>query len=328
MFFESQISILYSDTQIPDVFVTDYLPLMNGEDVKIYLYCMFLNKHGKRTVRGEISKELCISIENINKSIANLVELGIVEVDRRGIIPVDLKSKVIEKLVHAKTSQMPSADKKNIEINKSRNKTMEVINTEFFHGVMSPTWYYDIIMWFEKYQFDEEAMYSLLKYCYNNNSFNKAYITKVAETWFKNNVKTYSDVEDYQMQYEKVKKICKLIYTKLNLKRMLTEYEEEYVVKWVNIYKYESNIIELALKRTTKISQPSLRYIDAIITKWHNNKLTDAKEIDLFEADYFDKKPKSKAASEARNNKKSNFSQREYDESFLEKLYINSKEQS
>jgi DnaD/phage-associated family protein len=300
---------------------------MSGEDVKIYLFCMFLYKHNKRIVISEISKELGISIENIKKSIENLTTLEVIEVVKKDIVLIDLKSKVIEKLFLPQSKELPIVNKKTMDVNKSRNKIMEAINSEFFHGVMSPTWYYDINMWFEKYQFDEEAMYSLLKYCYNNNSFNKAYIAKVAETWFKNNVKTYSDVEDYQMKYEKVKKICKLINTKLNLKRMLTEYEEEYVEKWVKEYKYEANIIELALKRTTKVSRPSIRYIDAIITTWHDNKLTDANAIELFETENYNKKTKRKATSEVKDNKKNNFSQRKYDDSFLEKLYINKKEE-
>lgn len=60
---------------------------------------------------------------------------------------------------------------------------------------MSPSWYSDIDLWFKKYSFDEEVMIALFQYCYNRSALHRNYIQTVAEAWFKNNVKTFSDLD-------------------------------------------------------------------------------------------------------------------------------------
>ena len=40
-----------------------------------------------------------------------------------------------------------------IKENKSRAMAIDTINNEFFQGVMSPSWYSDIDLWFKKYGF-------------------------------------------------------------------------------------------------------------------------------------------------------------------------------
>ena len=37
-------SMLFSSTEIPDVFFTEYLSQANGDYVKVYLYLLFLSK--------------------------------------------------------------------------------------------------------------------------------------------------------------------------------------------------------------------------------------------------------------------------------------------
>jgi len=44
MIFEACKSILYSDTLVPDIFITEYMPSMSSDYVKVYLYCLFLSK--------------------------------------------------------------------------------------------------------------------------------------------------------------------------------------------------------------------------------------------------------------------------------------------
>ena len=41
-------SLLFSSTDIPDVFFTEYLSLADGNYVKVYLYLLFLSKYNKK----------------------------------------------------------------------------------------------------------------------------------------------------------------------------------------------------------------------------------------------------------------------------------------
>ena len=58
MFFESYKSILYSDTLLPDIFINEYMPSMDGDCVKIYIHCLFLSKYNKYATMKELSKKL------------------------------------------------------------------------------------------------------------------------------------------------------------------------------------------------------------------------------------------------------------------------------
>ena len=331
MQFESFNSILYSDTLVPDIFITDYLPSMDGDLVKIYLHCLFLSKYNKYANLQEISKKLDIDYEKVTIAIEHLRDLEILEVNKKSIILVDLKEKEIQKVYRYKTTSLPAEAAANYEGNKKRNEILEIISKEFFHGMMPPGWYYDIDMWFERYKFDEDVMYSLLKYCYSHNGFKKAYITKVADAWCQNKIITYSDLENYFMEYEKTRSICKKIVTKMKLGRALTEYEEVYVNKWITQFEYSFEIIELALKKTIKTSNPNIKYIDAILTSWNENDLRTKEQIIEFDVNYANSKnsnsSKNSSNKSSSYNKglssKDNFDQREYDDDFLESLYKN-----
>jgi hypothetical protein len=59
-----------------------------------------------------------------------------------------------------------------------------------------------------------------------------------------------------------------LLSTQVNYNPLLltlTQYEEAYIETWVNEYKYDLSIIEIALKRTTLRSTPSFEYINNVI---------------------------------------------------------------
>ena len=92
-------------------------------------------------------------------------------------------------------------------------------------------------------------MIALFGYCFDRSALHKAYIQRVAETWNKNNIKTFNDLDTYYEKQEKVKTIANTISKKLGLNRQLTEYEYAYIETWLNEFGYSLDIIEIALKK-------------------------------------------------------------------------------
>ena len=249
MFFESYKSILYSDTQVPDIFITEYMPLLNCDSVKVYLYCLFLSKHGKNASTEEFAKSLGLETVKVKECITQLENLGVLSWKENGIVLHDLKEKEIKKMYRLKTTSTPEEAISNCRKNKKRNQIIYTINNTFFQGVMSPSWYTDIDAWFDRYKFDEDVMLSLFQYCFDQKGLVKPYIEKVAENWKSRNIRNSFDLDNYSIEYKKFKDVRGKIVKKLKLNRNLTEYEEEYVTKWVMDYGYNFEIIELALKR-------------------------------------------------------------------------------
>ena len=54
---------------------------------------------------------------------------------------------------------------------------------------------------------------------------------------------------DIRKRREKNNVLKKNIAQKLNLSRNLTAYDEEYILNWTENYKYDMDIIEIALKK-------------------------------------------------------------------------------
>ena len=120
-------------------------------------------------------------------------------------------------------------------------------------------------------------------------------MVKVADNWGAKNIRTHFDLEKYFEEYQRYSDIRGKINKKLKIARNFTEYEDEILEKWVLTYKYNFDIIELALKKTTSKSNPSIKYVDAIITNWYENGLRSCEDILAFEIKNKDSYPKKQA---------------------------------
>ena len=279
MNFESNKSILFSDTLVSDMFITEYMSSADGDYVKVYLYCLFLGKHRRQISINDLSKKLCIDISKVKQAFAYWESTGVFLKKEAGIVMCDLKEKEVHKLYRPKMTSTPGEAKLSVERNIKRSQVITAINNIFFQGVMAPGWFMDIDAWFEKYEFEEDVMLSLFKYCFDRHALNKNYLLSVAESWYGKGIKNSFDLDGYFVIYEKCSEIKKKICKKLGISRKLTEYEEAYVDKWVVDYGFGFEIIEIALKKTTSKTNPNFDYINAILTEWKEKGLRTIEEV-------------------------------------------------
>lgn len=271
-------SMLFSNTEIPDVFFTEYLSSANGDYIKVYLYILFLSKYDKDIKINDLSKKLALPLKTIQEAFKYWEEAGVLIKKHTGYILVNLQEVELLKLYSPKLTSSPEDIKKNAK-NQYRAKAIENINNQFFQGIMSPSWYSDIDMWFKKYNFDEQVMLALFNYCFDHSALHRNYIQVVADSWYKNNIRSFSDLDKYYEKQEKISSVKKSIIKKLGLNRNLTFYEDAYVEKWTIDYGYSLDIIEIALKKTTSKSNISFEYLNKIISDWHDRNLKTATEI-------------------------------------------------
>ena len=310
-------SLLFSNTVLPDVFFTEYFSQASSDAVKVYLYLLFLSKYNKDIRINDLSKKLELPLKSIQDSIKYWESEGLLIRKSTGFEVANLQELELHKLYKSKVNLSPDTVKQSTK-NQYRSKAIESINNEFFQGVMSPSWYADIDLWFSKYSFDEEVMVALFRYCFERSALHKNYIQTVAEAWAKNNIKTFSDLDEYYEKQESLSKISKSIAKKLGISRQLSQYENGYIEKWVVDYGYDLNIIEIALRKTTSKTNPNFDYLDKLISSWHERNLKTSDAINGFIAE---KKKKNKALKDLDVKKTSynNYNQRSYDD--LSDLY-------
>lgn len=322
MLFESCMSQLYSDTPVPDVFVTEYLPSMECTHVKVYLYCLFLSKHHKQAAAEELSKKLEMEPEKVKEALTCLENLGVISRrDHNSIVMVDLKEKEIRKLYRPKLTSSPEEAAFTSERNKKRNRVISAINNTFFQGVMSPSWYTDIDAWFDKYQFDEDVMYALFQHCYDHRGLAKQYLIKVADNWHSKEIRNSFDLDRYFMEYQKLKEVKTRILRKLKSGRNLTEDEEEYIEKWVMQFQYGLEIISLAFKEAVGRKNP-FKSVHDILRAWYEKGLKTEEEVQAYLATRNQPRSDTRGAAKATSvPQHGNFEQRKYDKEYFDKLY-------
>ena len=315
---QNEKSLLFSETMIPDIFFSEYLSQIPGDYLKIYLYISFLCKYNKDIKLNDLSKKLNIPLKLINDGLKYLEENGLILKKSTGYMIVDLQEKTLHSL-YTPNLTMTKEKVEQTSKNKSRAKAIEHINNMYFQGIMGPSWYNDIDLWFKKYNFDEQVMIALFDYCYNRSAMHKNYVQAVAEAWASNKVKTWNDLDNYYAEQENLNKYKKLIAKKLGKHTGLTQYEEAYIENWVLNFGYDMNIIEIALKRTTMKQNPTFEYINNIITDWHERNLKTVSEVNAF---IEQRKKQTKNLKDLKSSvSKTNYEQRKYDN--LEFLYAN-----
>lgn len=282
MNFEQNLSLIFENMSIPEVFISEYLCTANGDYVKIYLYCSFLCKHNVDISALDLSQKLGISIQKVEQGLKYWEDNGVMIRKGESYVLADLKQIEVNKLYTPKLSLSTEDAIKNTERNVYRSQAISAINDMFFQGLMSETWFADINLLFTKYMFDENVVLSLFNYCYARKALHRKYLFAVADAWAKNNVKTQEDLDRYSLSYEKAIQVKRTIAKKLGLTRNLSEYEEAYVEKWVLEFGYSLDIIEIALRRTTSKTNPSFNYLDKIITDWHERNLNTESEVNTF----------------------------------------------
>ena len=295
-----------------------YFSQSSGTAIKVFLYLYFLSKYGKEIKINDLSKKLDIPLKDIQDSIKYWESLGLLIRKNSGYEFANMQEIELHKLYNPKVSQSPEQIKETAK-NQYRAKAISAINNEFFQGVMSPSWYGDIDLWFSKYGFDEEVMVALFRYCFNRSALHRNYIQAVAEAWSQNNIKTYSDLDKYYEQQEALAKIKKSIAKKLGISRQLSQYEEAYIEKWTNDFSFTMPVIEIALKKTTSKSNPNFDYINKILEDWHDRNLKTPEAVNKFLSDMKQKTKDIKTIEKQAGY--NNYSQRAYTN--LSELYAN-----
>lgn len=331
--------LLLSDTLVPDIFITELMPALSGLAVKLYLYLLMTARNSRQASESDLARRMGTDIDTIKAANLELAQSGLVVIHDRSLEITDIKASEIERTYRPRTSVLPTENLESEARFSIREKLMKDIAKTFFQGLMSPSWYSEIDSWFDRFRFEPEVIYALFQECGRRNKLNsKAYISKVAENWAARKIVTYQDLNNYFLAYDKVNKAVSKVGRKL--RKTMTEYDEEIVARWIEQYNYDFDIIELALRKTVKLANPNLEFVDRILQEWFGNQLRTADQI----KDYEDRKAARLSSERSRSAGSQatgsggfsgsggsarsrinvgNFSQRDYPTDFFEELYAN-----
>ncbi len=319
MQFEFVKDIILSDTLVPDIFLSDIMPRLPSDAVKVYLYCVFLSKYNKEARPEDLAAKLDISLDTVNAAFFILEQEELILRTPKVVSLTNIKEMAISKLYKKRTTSDTEPANSKTQTNIRRNQCIDSINKMFFQGIMAPSWYSAIDNWFLTYRFDEDVMVSLFKFCYDNNALNIKYIEKVAATWASKNITNHWELEKYMEVCERTREIGKTIAKALRLGKKLTSYEEKYLETWLDEYGYDMTIIDEALKLTVGKSTP-FKYAHNILTNWHKEGIQSLEQLRAYQEASISTKRSGTPAPSGKTPRRDNFQQRRYDDEFYDKL--------
>lgn len=302
-------SELFEKTEIPDVFFTEYIAEADPVAVKVYIYLLYYIKYNKDISLNDLPKILSIQYNEMISALEYWVNKGVMIRKDSGYTLTSLETRELHKLYKPKIGLTAEEIKKNSK-DQYKEKTIQAINDKYFQGMMSTSWYNDILLWFKKYGFSEEVMLMLFEQGYKNGAVqHRNYLLAVADSWKANNVKTYSELERYYTKLDKLNLLEKDIKRALKIRRSLSSYELDLIKRWSLEFNYDFNIINLALAETIKISNPSFKYVDKILEDWHSKGLKTVTDVKKSMKEYKEenKGNNSKTISKSSKTKKKRF---------------------
>lgn len=293
---------IFANISVSEIFILKYMKDMPQEAVKLYMYLLYIEANQINIEIETISKEINISLKDVKASLDYLQEKGLIIMMEEGFYIVDLQEKEVMELYTPKVTASKEMIEANQRKNNKREKIINDIESMYFAGNMKAEWYKKIILWFEKYNFSNEAMLGIFSHCFSDEVKPIAYVETVVKSMADKGVITIHDLSKQIVNYDKKSKIIKFVKTELNLHKALTKPQERIVEKWIFDYNYDKEQIKLVIDKTINAQNVGFNYLDKIITEWYQQGLKTAEEILKYEKE---NKEKLEEKKKEKNNRKS-----------------------
>ena len=292
---------IFANISVSEIFILKYMKDMPQEAVKLYMYLLYVEANQINIEIETISKEINISLKDVKASLDYLQEKGLIIMMEEGFYIVDLQEKEVMELYTPKVTASKEMIEANQRKNNKREKIINDIESMYFAGNMKAEWYKKIILWFEKYNFSNEAMLGIFSHCFSDEVKPIAYVETVVKSMADKGVITINDLSKQIVNYDKKSKIIKFVKTELNLHKALTKPQERIVEKWIFDYNYDKEQIKLVIDKTINAQNVGFNYLDKIITEWYQQGLKTVEEILKYEKE---NKEKLEEKKKEKNNRK------------------------
>jgi len=193
---------------------------------------------------------------------------------------------------------------------------------------LSPNEMSTYLNWQKEFGFSSELILILIEYCISKGKNNSRYLEKVALSWHDMKITTVEEAQNLIKKTEdkwiNIRKV--LSYLGINNTDIMKP-QQALIEKWLITYNFSIEIIQKACNICfERLNRADFKYIDGILSKWHN---ANIKTLDDIVQN--DKKYQSNKTSKVKNNnytkekpplRFNNFKPREYDYDSLEKKLL------
>ncbi|NLJ78333.1 MAG: DnaD domain protein [Tissierellia bacterium] len=326
------------DTPIENIFINDYMPMANGAYVKVYLLG-YKNAHDKDSTidmsNEIIAKHLNIPLSDVLNAWDFWEDKGIIEK-----LPQDTDSRFDYRVKFLNLKQLYIKNNyRQIDMDdesKSRSYTCSVedlvdanripaINTMFnsINTIMSrqlvPNEKQRILEWIHNYNMDPDMIEKAFFYSVEKRGRrNIGYIGGIIRNWYDEGITNMEALQEHfkatdERHYRYGQVMKHLGYGS----RLPSKGEIEVIDRWFDEYGFTIEMVLKGCEGSKKTANPSINYIDGILTSWHKKGIKTIDEIEQKDQKpagrSYDRRGRSAGKSKAIKTRFHNFEQRTTD---------------
>lgn len=323
-----------TDTAVPDLFIDHYMPMANGEFVKIYLYLLRSFHQPEAEISlSSLADVFSCTEKDILRALGYWEKCGLLRLSREGrtlsgieFLPINDKkgSSAVRdpeppesgKLPRLSSSRVQELRKNNEEIRQLLFLAEQYLGRTLNSGdVNRILYFYDVL------HFPMDLIEYLIEYCVSRGNTSLHYIEKVGLQWHQDGI---SSVAEAKARTSAWNKNYFPILKAFGIRgRNPIPTEVEYMNRWLKEYGFSLELITEACSRAvTQTGQPSFQYAEGILSSWKKAGVSSRADVEQLDARHRSSQKKLSPSRSGRPQTASrfnNFHQREYDYSQLEK---------
>lgn len=260
-----------SFTNIENLFITEYLPVAEGDAVKVYLYGLFLCQHPEC---DQSVSEIATSLKMQEKAIIDCFLFW----EEFGLLSIVSKEPLSVQYHPIRSSAGSKPRKYKAEKYSDFTKGLQALVP---NRMISTSEYAEYFMIMETYFIKPEAMLMIVKYCIDRkgSDISYRYISKVAKDFGNRSINTADKVEKELSSYIAQTGILEKILRALSLRRQPDIEDANYLKKWMGELSFDSDNIIFA---ASKLKKGSMEKLDEFLLELYAMKSFSKEEIATF----------------------------------------------
>lgn len=257
-------------TAVENKFITKYMPVLDAQAVKVYLYALYLSQSGKANYTAEdCAKKLEMSEDDLKNCFDYLEEFELVSVTSRS--PFEVRILDAENIYGSPKKLKPEKYASFASAVQSIITGRMVSTNEFME-------YYYIL---DEYSFEQNALLMIINYCVNlkGNDIKLAYIKKVAKSFAEEGATTAKKVEEKLSSYTSSTPALIKIFSALGIARSPDVDDNALYEKWTKEFGFTDEAIICAARH---FKAKNTQRIDAALDELYKNRKFDPVEIENY----------------------------------------------
>lgn len=310
-------------TVIQNSFIDQYMPLANGEFVKVYIYLLRCADSGRSLSLSSIADVFNLTDQDIRRALAywEKQELLTLAAAADGTITsitfltpparqnqpsepdaqpqtasVQPETAGVSSLQNAADVTPPSRERMAAVREQHEIRQLFYVAEQYLQRPLTSAEQSDFIYYYDELHFSADLIEYLIEYCVENGHKSMHYIQKVALSWADEHITTVDQARNSSAFYNKT---CYSILNAFGIKgRGPASAELDYIRKWLEDGNFELDLILEACNRTiSAIHQPSFEYTDKILENWKTGNVRTLADVERLDSAFEQEKDRRKTPS-------------------------------